>query len=87
LDNIEALIGPENFQRHGLPGSGATLGDLALARVYLRRPEDYAAAAAICGARLGELPISYVVGDICRPELLVEIEGIAFSGHLVPDQF
>jgi enamine deaminase RidA (YjgF/YER057c/UK114 family) len=81
LDNIEALIAAENFDRHGLPGLGATLGDLAFARVYLRRQEGYAAAKAICQARLGRLPVIYVVADICRPELLVEIEGIAFSGR------
>jgi enamine deaminase RidA (YjgF/YER057c/UK114 family) len=80
LDNIEALIAPENFRRYGLPGLGATLGDIALARVYLKRPEDYAAAEAICRERLGELPIVYVAGDVCRPELLVEIEGVAFCG-------
>jgi enamine deaminase RidA (YjgF/YER057c/UK114 family) len=85
LDNIGALIAPENFERHGLPGLGATLGDLAYARVYLRRQEDYAAAQAICQARLGRLPVIYVVADICRPELLVEIEGIAFSGRRASD--
>jgi hypothetical protein len=50
-----------------------------LARVYLKRPEDYGQARAICQKRLGKLPALYVVGDICRPELLVEIEAIAFS--------
>jgi enamine deaminase RidA (YjgF/YER057c/UK114 family) len=79
LDNIEALIAAENFSGHGLAGFGATLGDLALARVYLKRHEDYAQARAICESRLGELPTIYAVGDICRSELLVEIEGIAFS--------
>jgi enamine deaminase RidA (YjgF/YER057c/UK114 family) len=78
LDNIEALIAADNFRGHGLAGFGATLGDLALARVYLKRHEDYAIAKSICEARLGELPTIYAVGDICRPELLVEIEGIAF---------
>jgi enamine deaminase RidA (YjgF/YER057c/UK114 family) len=81
LDNIEALIAPENFDRHGLPRLGATLGDLALARVYLRQPEDYATAREICQARLGRLPVIYVMADVCRPELLVEIEAIAFSGR------
>jgi hypothetical protein len=47
--------------------------------VYLKRHEDYAQARAICESRLGELPTIYAVGDICRSELLVEIEGIAFS--------
>ena len=79
LDNIEALIASDNFQRHGLCGPGATLGDLAMARVYVKRQEEYATVRAICRARLGELPTIYVVGDICRPELLVEVEGIAFS--------
>ncbi|MGD0519324.1 MAG: dioxygenase [Thermoguttaceae bacterium] len=78
LDNIEALIAADNFRGHGLAGFGATLGDLALARVYLKRHEDYALAKDICEARLGDLPTIYAVGDICRPELLVEIEGIAF---------
>jgi enamine deaminase RidA (YjgF/YER057c/UK114 family) len=79
LDNIEVLISPDNFQKHGFPGMGATLGDLALARIYLKRPEDYQEARAICRQRLGDLPAVFVVGDICRPELLVEIEALAFS--------
>ncbi len=79
LDNIAALISPENFQRHSLPGGGQTLDDLAIARVYIKRREDYDLVKAICEARLGELPTIYAVADVCRPELLVEIEGIAFS--------
>jgi enamine deaminase RidA (YjgF/YER057c/UK114 family) len=79
LDNIEALIASDNFQRHGLGGVGATLDDLAAARVYVKRPAEYDVVRAICRARLGALPVIYVVADICRPELLVEVEGIAFS--------
>ena len=79
LDNIAALISPENFHRHSLPGGGQTLDDLAIARVYIKRREDYDLVKAICEARLGELPTIYAVADVCRPELLVEIEGIAFS--------
>jgi len=48
-------------------------------RVYIKRQEDYAKCRAVCEARLGELPTVYAVADVCRPELLVEIEGIAFS--------
>ena len=79
IENIEALIAADSFHRHGLSGVGATLDDLAQARVYVKGPEDYEAVRSICRARLGELPTTYVVGDICRPELLVEIEAIAFS--------
>jgi len=79
LDNIEALIAEKNLARHGMPGLGATLDGLALARVYIKRQEDYAKTRAVCEARLGELPTVYAVADVCRPELLVEIEGIAVS--------
>ncbi len=79
LDNIAALISEDNLHRHGLPGLGTSLEGLGLARVYLKRPADYAAAQAVCQQRLGNLPAIYAVADVCRPELLVEIEGIAFS--------
>ena len=81
LDNIEALIAEDNLRRHGLPGLGASMADLALVRVYIKRPADYEKARAVCRRRLGELPTIYAVADVCRPELLVEIEGIAFSGR------
>jgi enamine deaminase RidA (YjgF/YER057c/UK114 family) len=78
-DNIEALIGEDNFRGHGLPGLGAALDDLALVRVYIKREEDYPVVRMNCETRLGEVPTIYAIGDVCRPELLVEIEGIAFS--------
>ena len=79
LDNIAALISEDNLTCHGLPGPGATLNGLAFARVYIKQQEDYEKAKAVCTERLGELPVIYAVADICRPELLVEIEGIAFA--------
>jgi hypothetical protein len=45
--------------------------------VYIKFPQDHAKVRAICEARLGELPIIYAVADVCRDDLLVEIEGIA----------
>jgi enamine deaminase RidA (YjgF/YER057c/UK114 family) len=81
LNNIAALISADNLRRHGQPGLGATLDDVALARVYVKRQEDYALVRAVCEARLGELPVIYAMADVCRPELLVEIEGIAFCGR------
>ncbi len=79
LDNIEALISDYNLARHGMRGLGTGLDGLALARVYIKRQEDYAKTRAVCEKRLGELPTVYAIADVCRPELLVEIEGIAFS--------
>jgi enamine deaminase RidA (YjgF/YER057c/UK114 family) len=79
IDNIERLIAPENFAQHGLNSAGVNLNDLAKIRVYLKRAEDLAQCKAVCERRFGAVPAIYVVADICRPELLVEIEGVAFS--------
>lgn len=79
IENIQRLIGKDNFTRHGLPGPGATLDDLAKIRVYVKRPEDYEKCRSVCQARLRSIPTIYAVADVCRPELLVEIEGVAFS--------
>lgn len=79
IDNIEQLLTPDNFAFHGIRGAGAGLKDLAKIRVYLKRAEDYPACKAICERRLGPVPAIYALAEICRPELLVEIEGVAFS--------
>jgi enamine deaminase RidA (YjgF/YER057c/UK114 family) len=79
IDNIERLIAPENFACHGVKGAGAHLQDLAKVRVYIKRPQDFAKCKAVCERRFGTVPAIYAVADVCRPELLVEIEGVAFS--------
>jgi enamine deaminase RidA (YjgF/YER057c/UK114 family) len=79
LENITALIAEDNLARHGLQGLGTSLASLGFARVYIKRPEDYATVRAVCEKRLGMLPMIYAIADICRPDLLVEIEGVAFS--------
>lgn len=79
LDNIEALIARENFRRYGVHDAGGSLCDLVLARVYVKRQDDYAKVRAICRERLGELPATFAVADVCRPDLLVEIEGLAVA--------
>ena len=79
IDNIERLISADNFASHGLKGAGARLQDLAKIRVYLKRPEDLAKCRATCERRFGSVPAIYAVADFCRSELLVEIEGVAFS--------
>ncbi len=78
LDNVAALIDQENCRSHGLDGFGATLADLAKMRVYLKRASDFEQVREICRRRVGDLPAVYAVADICRPELLVEIEGLTY---------
>jgi enamine deaminase RidA (YjgF/YER057c/UK114 family) len=79
IENIEKLISPENLSFHGIKHPGARLTDVAKYRVYLKRPEDFARCKAICETRFGSVPAIYAIADVCRPELLVEIEGVAFS--------
>jgi enamine deaminase RidA (YjgF/YER057c/UK114 family) len=65
FDKIAALIGPE----------GASLQDIAAACVFVKRPEDaliYQERARALG--LDNLPAVVMVADICRPELLFEID-------------
>jgi enamine deaminase RidA (YjgF/YER057c/UK114 family) len=82
VENIERLIAPENFARHGLPGAGATLQDVAKLRVYVKRAEDYERCREVCERRLPRVPAIYLQADICRADLLVEIEAVAFSPFL-----
>lgn len=79
IDNIERLIAAENFARHGVSGAGAELTDLAKVRVYIKHIEDFDECRAVCRERLGEVPTIYAQADVCRSDLLVEIEGVAFS--------
>ncbi len=79
LTNIEQLIARENFENQGWKGAGATLRELAKVRVYVKRPEDYEKCREVCERRLGSTPVIYAQADVCRADLLVEIEGVAFS--------
>ncbi|MCA9069251.1 MAG: hypothetical protein KDA84_10030 [Planctomycetaceae bacterium] len=79
IDNIQNLISRKNFERHGVFGAGAELEDLAKVRVYIKRPEDYETCRAICERRFHSVPSIYAQADVCRSNLLVEIEGVAFS--------
>ena len=69
LDNIEALLAE----------AGAGLGDIGMAIVYLRDPADEPAARRIVQARCPSLNALYVLGPVCRPSWLVEMECIALT--------
>lgn len=86
IDNIERLIAPENLTRLGLPGAGATLRDIAKLRVYLKHPSDYEACREVVERRLPKVPAIYLSADVCRSDLLVEIEAVAFAPYHPPEQ-
>jgi chorismate lyase/3-hydroxybenzoate synthase len=74
LTNIEALIGEANRV-----ASGAHFRlDALTAKVYVRRPADLPLIRAELGGALGDkAKILYLQADICRQDLLVEIEATA----------
>lgn len=84
LDNIAALIDRNNLERHGIPLSPSSedspLASLQCARVYVKRPAELETIQTVCEKRLRGIPVLYTISDVCRPELLVEIEGIAVVG-------
>ena len=75
LENIETLLSHQHLEDKGLH-VGATLEDLDLIKVYVRHPEDFETVKSYCATRFNpDAPIIYLAADICRSELLVEIEG------------
>jgi enamine deaminase RidA (YjgF/YER057c/UK114 family) len=78
LDRIIANI--ESLLRAG----GARLGDMMHLIVYLRDPADYALVKQILDERFPGTPISVVLGAVCRPEWLVEVEGVAVAENADP---
>ena len=75
LHNLEALVETANRQTQ------AALR-MSLLKVYVRDQTDPAVLRELIAARFGrETPTLLLQADICRRDLLVEIEGIAFGGH------
>jgi chorismate lyase/3-hydroxybenzoate synthase len=69
LENLRSLLG-EAGDRNGL-------GARSLLKAYLRHPADAAAFAAALHARVPALGgLLLLAGDICRSELLMEIDGV-----------
>ena len=71
LTNIASLIGSATGERATGPGRGSLL------KVYVRNADDAPRVAARLRARAGDVDgVLLLVGDICRRELLVEIDGL-----------
>ncbi len=73
LDNIAKLCSIENLAHHGI-NIGQNLPEFSAARVYIKQKSDFIEAEEICRNYFGGIPIIFVEADICRNELLVEIE-------------
>lgn len=74
LDNIEVLL---NHAHKGNENFPVSIDTLSLLKVYIRNPKDYPLIKDIMLQRsLQKVPILYLQGDICRSELLVEVEAL-----------
>ena len=74
LENIEGLL------RSG----GATLADMMHLTVYLRDATDFARVRDRLHERCAGLPVLVVQAPVCRPDWLVEVEGIAIAANDEP---
>lgn len=74
MRNIEVLL-----DAAGVPGAGGPLGRrLRLLRVYVRHPDHVREISETLARTLADpVPTIFVEADVCRSDLLVEIEGIA----------
>jgi chorismate lyase / 3-hydroxybenzoate synthase len=74
LDNVAAVLAEAAVQSR----SGGFELDALNYRVYVRQAADLDAVRAVMEERVGHAAVLYVQGDICRRELLVEVEAV---GH------
>jgi len=72
IDNIRQLYSEEMLSKIT---SGKLSPKYGHARVYIKNRKDYSAIRKTFKTHFGNLPVVYIIADICRPELLVEIEG------------
>jgi enamine deaminase RidA (YjgF/YER057c/UK114 family) len=75
LGNVEAL----------LHSGGARFADMMHLTVYLRDPTDFPRVDGYLTERLPELPRLIVQGAVCRPEWLIEVEGVAITDNDAPE--
>jgi enamine deaminase RidA (YjgF/YER057c/UK114 family) len=76
IENIQQLISEMNLQRHDIDLKSGKLM-LAYLRVYIKNSNSVKEVKSVCEKYFPQVPILYLISDICRKELLVEIEGVA----------
>ena len=76
IQNIDHLVSAENLARCGC---GEYEWNYAKIHVYIKHAEDYDQVRMVVEEAYPQLPVVYSVADVCRGELLVEIEGILIS--------
>jgi enamine deaminase RidA (YjgF/YER057c/UK114 family) len=75
IENILKLISENNLRNHGIEISAGPC-PLSYLRAYVRHREDLPVVKKICQQSFGNVPSNYLMADICRDDLLVELEGV-----------
>ena len=70
IDVVEHLVAPSNIM------AGCSGFNFEVMRVYVRRPMDLEVVHKVFVSHFKNIPIHFLIADICRPELLLELEGI-----------
>lgn len=75
IENISNLIASSNLVRAGLKRSPEKM-DYTFIRVYIKNGKDFELVKNICDTYYGDIPLHYLLADVCRDNLLLEIEGV-----------
>lgn len=79
LNNISVLISGTNLSSYGI-NKAFTLKNLDCIKVYIKDEADYEIINTICSSSFSpDKSIAYLKADVCRNDLLVEIEGIVME--------
>jgi len=76
IENIQRLISESNLSKHDISLNSHPL-KLAQLRVYAKNEEDLDDVKQACEEYYPGIPTLYLISDICRDDLLVELEGVA----------
>ncbi len=76
MENIAYLLSKENQERYGVVGDMVDM-ECANLRIYIKNDFDFEAVRGEVSRIAPSTPSIYLFGDVCRDELLVEIEGVA----------
>ncbi len=76
IDNISNLVSGNNIENSVTTEITGTL-KYSFLRIYIKDSSDLAVVKDICSKQFKDIPISYLIADICRDDLLIEIEGVA----------
>ena len=76
IENIQHLVSKENLLKFGCKAYDLKYANLY---VYIKNREDYNDVRSVVEEAYPQVATVYTVADVCRSELLVEIEGILIS--------